>query len=108
MATPLTPYQEQLQREAAWCVLMAETAAQPVKPPWYFKGMSEAAAQNWIGERLYPLVHARYPKHAGKITGMILFGFSVPEVYALLSDEAGRNKVIDEAEEVLKKFETGN
>ena len=109
MATPpLTPYQEQLRREAAWRVLMTKIQGEAVKPPWYYKGMSEAAAQNWVGERLYPLVHARYPKHAGKITGMMLFGFTVPEVYAFLSDDAGRNKTIDEAEEVLKKFETGS
>jgi hypothetical protein len=78
-----------------------------VKPAWYFKGMSEVAAQNWVGEQLYPLVHAKYPTHAGKITGMLLEGFSVPEVYALLSDETKRNEKIEQAEKVLCDFAAG-
>jgi hypothetical protein len=34
---------------------------------------------------------------------MILDAKSVPEVYALLSDEKARDAIIEEAEEVLKK-----
>lgn len=101
----MSAYEQYVKRQAAWAELMAYLGTQPVKPEWYFKGMSEATAQNWVGERLYPLAHAKYPKHAGKITGMILEGFTVPEVYALLGDEEKRNATIEEAEAVLQKFE---
>lgn len=99
----MSAYQEYLKQQAAWATLMAETEKLAVKPGWYFKGMDRAAAMNWVGERLYPFAHAKYPKHGGKITGMILDAKTVPEVYALLSDEAARDAIIEEAEAVLQK-----
>lgn len=101
----MSAYEYYMKRQAAWAELMASLDAQPVKPEWYFKGMSEAAAKNWVGERLYVFAHAKYPKHAGKITGMILEEYTVPEVYALLGGECTRNAAIEEAGAVLQKSE---
>jgi len=57
-----------------------------------------------IGERLYGVIAASQPLLAGKITGMFLeSGWSVEELFALLSDEANLNQKIEDAISVLER-----
>jgi len=57
-----------------------------------------------IGERLYGLIAAQQPLLAGKITGMFLeSGWSVEELFALLSDEASLGQKIEDAISVLER-----
>jgi len=58
----------------------------------------------FLGERLYPLIHKVEPSLAGKITGMLLdSGWSIEDLFSLLTDEAKLNAKIDEAIRVLQR-----
>jgi len=55
-----------------------------------------------LGERLYPLIARNYPQLAGKITGMFLdSGWSIEEIFSLLSDEMKLSDKIEDAIAVL-------
>lgn len=54
-----------------------------------------------LGERLYPLVHAKQPELAGKITGMFL-EMETSEILTLLDSQADLDAKVDEALTVLK------
>jgi len=58
----------------------------------------------YIGERLYSLIYPQQPELAGKITGMFLeSGWSMDELYGLLSDEAKLAEKIEDAISVLER-----
>jgi len=57
-----------------------------------------------LGERLYPMIYKSQPGLAGKITGMLLdSGWSIEELFGLLSDEEKLKGKIDEAFQVLQR-----
>jgi hypothetical protein len=70
---------------------------------WLAKGISQATAQNCVGEVLYPKIHALHPKLAGKITGMIICGMSIKECDELLDNEEKFLATVKEAVSVLEK-----
>jgi len=61
-----------------------------------------------LGERLYPLVHVQQPELAGKITGMLLDSFDVPETIQLIENHDALNAKILEAVDVLKAHQAQN
>jgi hypothetical protein len=69
---------------------------------WLRPNISKAAAQNMLGEQLYMKIHALYPKVAGKMTGMILDGYSLKEGDALLDDPVKLAAVLKQAKEALE------
>jgi len=61
-----------------------------------------------IGERLYALISPIQPVLAGKITGMFLeSGWSIDELYSLLTDEGKLTEKIDDAINVLERAQQG-
>lgn len=94
-------------RRAQQVPVMAEQAV-----PVQGDGFSLAAVKQYpaeqqkilIGERLYGLIAASQPQLAGKITGMFLeSGWSIEELFSLLTDEAGLTQKIDDAISVLER-----
>eukprot|EP01127_Copromyxa_protea_P013394 TRINITY_DN35_c0_g1_i2.p1 TRINITY_DN35_c0_g1~~TRINITY_DN35_c0_g1_i2.p1 ORF type:complete len:595 (-),score=167.18 TRINITY_DN35_c0_g1_i2:223-2007(-) len=88
----------------------AQVAATEVAPP--IDGLTLAQVKAFpadqqkilIGERLYGLIAAQQPLLAGKITGMFLeSGWTVEELFALLTDEASLNQKIEDAISVLER-----
>jgi polyadenylate-binding protein len=63
---------------------------------------SETQRRQMIGEKLYPLVHAKQPQEAGKITGMLL-EMEDSELISLLDSEDALDSKIVEAIQVLQK-----
>jgi len=56
-----------------------------------------------LGEKLYTLIGRNQPDLAGKITGMFLdSGWSIEELFSLLTDEAKLAEKIDDAVSVLE------
>jgi polyadenylate-binding protein len=56
-----------------------------------------------LGEKLYTLIGRTHPELAGKITGMFLdSGWSIEELFSLLTDEAKLGEKIDDAVTVLE------
>mmetsp|Transcript_301 Transcript_301/g.315 ORF Transcript_301/g.315 Transcript_301/m.315 type:complete len:628 (+) Transcript_301:90-1973(+) len=57
-----------------------------------------------VGEKLYPIVHARQPELAGKITGMLLDAAEfMDELLHLLDDEEALDAKVEEAVSVLRE-----
>jgi len=74
------------------------------KRGWFAKGISNAEAQNRIGEVLYTKIHPLQPKLAGKITGMIICGMSIKECDELIDNETKFMETVNEAVKVLEDF----
>lgn len=60
--------------------------------------------KDMIGERLYPLIEAKQPQNAPKITGMLL-EMDNAELLGLLEDPAALNAKVDEAMNVLARHQ---
>ncbi|KAJ2192241.1 Protein phosphatase PP2A regulatory subunit B, partial [Coemansia sp. RSA 530] len=60
----------------------------------------EEERKQMLGEALYPLIEARTPDMAGKITGMLL-EMEDDDLLLLIDDSVQRDAKIDEALEVL-------
>jgi polyadenylate-binding protein len=58
-----------------------------------------------LGERLFPLIHEKYPTVAGKITGMLL-EMDNAEILHLLEDRDLLNSRVEEAVAVLQMHQT--
>jgi polyadenylate-binding protein len=103
---PRQPRQPQQQQQPP----QATTAAEPSVPavagqaePLTIKALAaapEGQQKQMIGERLYPLILARQPERAGKITGMLLEMDNGELIHLLESDQALTDKV-NEANHVL-------
>jgi len=80
----------------------AAGAGAPVKPLVLAELTSapEEQQKQMIGERLFPLIQSSHPKHAGKITGMLLEMDNYELIHLLESSEALSEKV-EEALQVL-------
>lgn len=60
----------------------------------------------FLGEKLYPLIARTHSPLAGKITGMFLdSGWSIEELFSLLTDEAKLAEKIEDAVHVLERAE---
>ncbi len=69
--------------------------------PWKIPGLSSSQIQNFVGDALYPRIKALHPKDAGKLTGMIVSGFSIEELHAIATIEAEFQATVAKAKEVL-------
>jgi polyadenylate-binding protein len=58
-----------------------------------------------LGERLFPLIHDKYPTVAGKVTGMLL-EMDNAEILHLLEDRDLLNSRVEEAVAVLQMHQT--
>jgi polyadenylate-binding protein len=58
-----------------------------------------------LGERLFPLIHDKYPSVAGKVTGMLL-EMDNAEILHLLEDRELLNSRVEEAVAVLTMHQT--
>jgi polyadenylate-binding protein len=58
-----------------------------------------------LGERLFPVIHEKYPSAAGKITGMLL-EMDNTEILHLLEDRELMGQRVEEAVAVLQMHQT--
>lgn len=93
------PDYHQLQQTAAGAVPVLTAALLANATPEQQKRM--------LGERLYPLVHARDAEHAAKITGMLLEMDNGDLLHLLETPEALAAKIA-EAQEVLRQHQAAS
>ena len=95
-----------LLQEAAAGVAGTPSATPPpqtvLSPPSLALQNSDSVVKQLQGNLLYALIAPVQPELAGKITGMLL-ELSVEEIAQLLADSAARQKLVDEALEVLQE-----
>ncbi|XP_062941377.1 polyadenylate-binding protein 1-like [Cynocephalus volans] len=118
-ATPAVHTVPQYKQASGVCNPQQHLNAQPQvtmqQPAVHVQGQEPLTASMWssappqeqkqmLGERLFPLIQAMHPTHAGKITGVLLQIDNSELVHVLESPESLRSKV-DEAVAVLQAKE---
>ena len=78
--------------------------SQPMPMPVPAPEMSLPNDKEQLGEHLYPLVEARNPDNAAKITGMLL-EMEIDQIQAMIRNQTQLDKWISEAMKVLTKTE---
>ena len=109
-------YQAAAMRTTAQAMQPQQPVPQSAAPAVHIQGQEPLSAsalaaahpsdqKQMLGERLFPLIHEKYPSVAGKVTGMLL-EMDNAEILHLLEDRELLNSRVEEAVAVLQMHQT--